>query len=53
MLEEMLEEMFRELKILEDWYERNIITLSDYFKIKSSIVDSYKFVPKKEGDKNE
>lgn len=41
-----MEEMFKELDILESWYERGFITLSKYFEIKSAIVDSYK--PKKD-----
>jgi len=43
--------MFRDLEILENWFNNGIINLDTYYKIKSSIVDFYKPKSKeKEGD---
>ena len=41
-----MEYMFKNLDILESWFNNGIINLDQYFKIKSSIIDYYR--PKKE-----
>lgn len=37
-----MEELFKDLDILEEWYNKNYITLEMYMKIKSNICDYYK-----------
>ena len=37
-----MEALFKEMLILENWYNNGIINLEDYLKIKSNIVDYYK-----------
>ena len=34
--------MFKELDILERWYNLNFVNVEQYFQIKSSIVDFYR-----------
>lgn len=41
-----MEELFRDIETLENWYNNSIINLEEYLKIKSNIVDFYK--PKNE-----
>ena len=38
--------MFKELEILENWYDKGYITLKEYYSIKEKIID-------KGGDKND
>ena len=45
-----MEKMFKELDILESFYNRNIINLEEYFKIKSSLIDSYRPKPEQNDD---
>ena len=35
-------ELFNEINILERWWVNGVITLEDYLKIKSNLVDFYK-----------
>lgn len=35
-------EMFKQLEILDKWYEENIITLDEYFRIKHRITENCK-----------
>lgn len=37
----MLDKMFQDLKTLDYFYDEDYIILSDYYKIKSNICDSY------------
>ena len=37
-----MEELFSELNILEKWWNNGVITLEDYLKIKSNLVDFHK-----------
>lgn len=37
-----MEELFKDIDKLEEFFNKNFITLEEYLKIKSSIVDSYK-----------
>ena len=45
-----MEQLFKELEFIESLYNRNIINLEEYFKIKSSIVDYYKPKEDNKGD---
>lgn len=46
-----MDNFYRDLQILENWYNNSIINLEEYFKIKSSIVDFYlKHKENEEGD---
>lgn len=48
MNEEIIEDMFNELDILERWCDNDYITLDMYYKIKSKIIDvnKEKLIPK-------
>lgn len=37
-----MEHLFKDIAVLENWYDNGIINLEDYLKIKSNIVDFYK-----------
>lgn len=37
-----MEKMFEYLDTLEEWYNNSFMTLQDYLKIKSAIVDFYR-----------
>lgn len=43
-----MENLFRNLDILESWYNLNIIDLDEYLRIKSNIVDVYRNEPKED-----
>lgn len=45
-----MDKMFEELDVIESFYNRNIINLEEYLKIKSSLIDSYKPKSKENGD---
>lgn len=35
-------DMFNDIDKLEDWYKKDIISIKEYFSIKSAIVDYYR-----------
>lgn len=37
-----IEEMFKNIDILEDFYNKGFINIEEYYKIKSNIIDFYK-----------
>lgn len=37
-----IEEMFKNIDILEDFYNKGFINIEEYLKIKSNIIDFYK-----------
>ena len=42
------EELFKNLKILEEFYNKEFVDLQQYYEIKSNIIDN--FLEKKEGE---
>ena len=38
-MDKYLRDMFKELEILEKWYDKGYITLNQYYEIKSKIID--------------
>lgn len=46
-----MDKMFRDLEIIENWFNNGILNLDEYYKIKSNIVDFYK--PKTEKKQDE
>lgn len=44
-----MEQLFKDLEVLEKWYNSSILNIDEYFQIKSSIVDFYN--PKKQENK--
>ena len=45
-----MEELFNSIDILEKWWNNGIISLEDYLKIKSSLVDYYRPHQEKESE---
>lgn len=45
-----MEELFKDIDKLEEFFDKNFITLEDYFKIKSNIIDYYKPIKNSEED---
>ena len=48
MEEDNINEMFRELDIIEIFYTKNYITLEEYLKIKSTIIDHWRGINQKD-----
>ena len=45
-----MEDMFKEIEILERWFNNGIVNLEQYYRIKSNIVDFYNPRDNTEGD---
>lgn len=48
-----MEDLFKDIDKLEEFYNKNFITLEEYMKIKSNIVDYYKSQFKYSEDDND